>query len=75
MLKPVVTPLNKSMERIAPSEREEARREPQVDLLARQSLSKPEQDIHCGNRQAGTSKKLMIGNAKKNAFGLSKHLH
>jgi len=37
-----------------------------VDLLARmrQSLSKPEQDIHYGIRQATTSKKLMIGNAK-----------
>ena len=45
MFKPVVSPLNKIVERIAPSERE---REPQVDLLARmrQSLSKPEQDIH-----------------------------
>jgi len=61
MFKPVVSPLNKIVERIAPSERE---REPQVDLLARmrQSLSKPEQDIHYGIRQ--TSKKLMIGNAK-----------
>jgi len=57
------------VERIVPSELEEANREPQVDLLARmrQSLSKPEQDIHYGIRQAATSKKLMIGNSKEHS--------
>jgi len=62
VFKPVVSPLNKIVERIVQSERE-----PQVDLLARmrQSLSKSEQDIHYGIRQ--TSKKLMIGNAKVNS--------
>ena len=64
VFKPVVSPLNKIVERIVPSERE---REPQVDLLARmrQSLSKSEQDIHYGICQ--TSKKLMVGNAKVNS--------
>jgi len=67
MFKPVVSPLNKIVERIAPSQREGPSREPQVDLLARmsQSLSKPEQDIHYGICQ--TSKKLMVGNAKVNS--------
>ena len=62
VFKPVVSPLNKIVERIVPSERE-----PQVDLLARmrQSLSKSEQGIHYGIRQ--TSKKLMISNAKVNS--------
>ena len=62
VFKPVVSPLNKIVERIVQSERE-----PQVDLLARmrQSLSKSEQDIHYGIRH--TSKKLMIGNAKVNS--------
>jgi len=67
MFKHVVSPLNKIVERIAPSEREGSDREPQVDLLARmrQLLSKPEQDIYYAIRQ--TSKKLMIGNAKVNS--------
>jgi len=66
MFKPVLSPLNKIVERIAPSEREGPNREPQVDLARmRQSLSKSEQDIHYGIRQ--TSKKLMIGNAKVNS--------
>jgi len=35
MFNPVVSPLNKIVERIAPSERDGPDREPQVDLLAR----------------------------------------